>query len=92
MAQMAKIREGKKKKTWPQEKVSSNTDVNMLIKKASGYLAGLKKKKSLVMDHHAGKCSTVLKTELATKSFFLQVFCLGWRMQHQGHIWRRCVR
>lgn len=43
------------------------------------------------MDHHAGKRSTVLKTELATKSFCLQVFCLGWRMQHQGHIWRRRV-
>lgn len=45
----------------------------------------------MVMDHQAGKCSTVLKTELATKLFFLQVFCLGWRMQHQGHIRRRCV-
>lgn len=64
--------EKKRKKTWPQEKVSSNMDANMPIKKASGHLAGLKK--SLVMDHQAGKCSTVLKTELATKSFFLQVF------------------
>lgn len=35
------------------------------------------------MDHQTGKCSTALKTELATKSFFLQVFCLGWKMQHQ---------
>lgn len=43
------------------------------------------------MDHQAGKCSTVLKTERATKLFFLQVFRLGWRMQHQGHIRRRCV-
>lgn len=44
MAQMTKIRKIKKK-TQPSEKVSSNTDVNMLIKQASGYLAGLKKKK-----------------------------------------------
>lgn len=35
------------------------------------------------MDHHAGKCSTALKTQLAAKSFFLQIFCLGWKMQHQ---------
>lgn len=35
------------------------------------------------MDHHDGQYSTALKTEVATKPFFLQVFCLGWKMQHQ---------
>lgn len=44
----------------------------MPIKKASGHLAGLKK--SLVMDHHAGKCTTVLKTDLATNHFFSRFF------------------
>lgn len=44
---------------------------------------GLKKKKSLAMDHHASKRSTAPKTQLATKPFFLQTFCLGWKMQHE---------
>ena len=34
------------------------------------------------MDRHASKCSTALKTEPATKSFSLQVLCLGWKTQH----------
>lgn len=82
-ARTAKSR-GKKRETWPREKLNSSTDANVPMERASAHPSdGVKKKKSLAMDHHASKRSTAPKTQLATKPFFLQTFCLGWKMQHE---------
>lgn len=77
------------KKNWPQETVSSNMHANLLIKKASGHLEGLKKKK---FGDGSPCCQTFhgIENRASHKIIFLQVSCLGWRMQRQG-VFRRDV-